>query len=185
MKKVKIEDLKVGMLVKHKLGFIGQVTEVDGTGCSLRIKITDSNFSEYQKGYVYHASVDYVVEILGYHIKDGITVGDTVEEHYFGHVGVVKSINSRGSVALKLTEPKTQYGIRNKDNYTVGTDGLVKIEDKNSTNVSTNIVTSTSIEMANENNDSYEVEFEMAGMIVRMDYKNFIKFVTDVQEMNK
>ncbi|MGE7976666.1 hypothetical protein ACQKOK_28180 [Bacillus cereus] len=60
---VKFEELELGQLVEHDMGFIGEVTELQENE-TLKIEVTNSGTSNYEVGYVYYADINYIKRIV-------------------------------------------------------------------------------------------------------------------------
>jgi len=60
---VKFEELELGQLVEHDMGFIGEVVELQDNE-TLKIEVTDTGTSNYEVGYMYHADISYITRIV-------------------------------------------------------------------------------------------------------------------------
>lgn len=60
---VKFEELEVGQLVEHDMGFVGEVVELQENE-TLKIEVTNSGTSNYEIGYVYYADINYIKRII-------------------------------------------------------------------------------------------------------------------------
>jgi hypothetical protein len=113
LKMANVEDLKVGMTVKHNTGFTGVITEIGGSSSwsDVVVEITDEGTSKRSVGYRYTAMAEYLTVVNKFKVGD-IVAGTEEADSVYGYTdssmtrGEVIEVHSE-SISVKILEHST------------------------------------------------------------------------------